>query len=403
MPRRICVFTGSRADYGLLYWLMKEIEADPRLTLQLLVSGSHLAPQFGETRRQIEADGFAIDAAVDMQLTDDAPVAIASSMALALKGCAEALDRLGPDLLVVLGDRYEALAAAEAAMLLRIPIAHIHGGEATEGAIDDAMRHAITKMAHLHFAAAEAYRQRIIQLGEQPDRVFTVGAPGLDHVVRTELLGRTDIESRLGFRWRDRNLLVTYHPVTIERASPAASVRRLCEALDHFPDLGIVLTKSNADTGGREINEQIDLYAAAHPGRVVAATSLGQQLYLSVMAQAEAVVGNSSSGIIEAPALGKPTVNIGTRQQGRVRAPSVIDCADETQAIVAAIERALSPQMLDLAARRVSPYGGGGASARIKNTLATVDLDHLLLKSFYTLPPVDPAGVPVAASAQSAR
>src|SRR5690242_5542578 len=246
MPRRICVFTGSRADYGLLSRLMREIEGDPRLDLQLLVSGSHLVREFGETRHQIEADGFAIDAEVDMLLASDQPVAVAKSMGLGLIGFAEALDRLKPDVLVVLGDRYEALAAAEAAMLLRLPIAHIHGGEATEGAIDDAIRHAITKMAHLHFAAAEPYRERIIQLGESPDRVFTVGAPGLDALAGTPLLAREALEHDLGFRFAVRNLLVTYHPATLDQTRPAASFRHLLDALDRFNDVGIVLTKSNA-------------------------------------------------------------------------------------------------------------------------------------------------------------
>jgi UDP-hydrolysing UDP-N-acetyl-D-glucosamine 2-epimerase len=386
MARKICVFTGTRAEYGSLYWLMKDMQADSRIDLKLLVSGSHLAPEFGETWRQITADGFSIDAKVDMQLTSDAPVAVAKSMALGLAGCAAALDRLKPDLLVVLGDRYEALAATEAALLLRIPIAHIHGGEATEGAIDDAIRHAITKMAHLHFAATEPYRARILQLGEAPERVFAVGAPGLDHVGNTKLLGRSELERELGFRLGARNLLVTYHPATLASASPAEACRRLLDALDRFPEVSVVITKSNADVGGRAINAAIDAYAGAREGRVLAVSSLGQQRYLSVMAQVDAVVGNSSSGIIEAPAMGKPTVNIGPRQQGRARAPSVIDCADDTDAIGSAIARALSPPAQATAARRESPYGPGGASKRIKDVLATVELEGLLAKAFYPRP-----------------
>jgi UDP-hydrolysing UDP-N-acetyl-D-glucosamine 2-epimerase len=385
VTRRICVFTGTRAEYGLLYWLMKEMQADPCIDLQLLVSGSHLASEFGETWRQIVADGFAIDAKVDMLLASDEPVAVAKSMALGLAGFAEALERLKPELLVLLGDRYEALAAAEAAMLLRVPIAHIHGGEATEGAIDDSIRHAITKMAHLHFAATELYRGRILQLGEAPERVFTVGAPGLDHIDLTKLIDRRELECELGFQFGDRNLLVTYHPATLDPANPAAAVRRLFDALDQMPGVRVIITKSNADVGGRVINAVIDDYAGQRPGLVLAVSSLGQQRYLSVMAQVDAVVGNSSSGIIEAPAMGKPTVNIGPRQQGRARAPSVIDCADDTDAIVAAIARALSPGAQATAARRESPYGTGGASKRIKNVLATVELDRLLAKRFHPL------------------
>jgi UDP-hydrolysing UDP-N-acetyl-D-glucosamine 2-epimerase len=383
VTRRICVFTGTRAEYGLLYWLLKEMQAEPRIGLQLLVSGSHLASEFGETWRQIVADGFAIDAKVDMLLASDEPVAVAKSMALGLAGVAEALDRLKPDLLVLLGDRYEALAAAEAAMLLRIPIAHIHGGEATEGAIDDSIRHAITKMAHLHFAATELYRERILQLGEAPERVFTVGAPGLDHIDNTKLIDRRELECDLGFQFGDRNLLITYHPATLDPASPAAAVRRLFDALGRMPEVRVIMTKSNADVGGRAINAMVDDYASQRPGRVLAVSSLGQQRYLSVMAQVDAVVGNSSSGIIEAPAMGKPTVNIGPRQQGRARAPSVIDCADDKDAIVAAIGCALSPAAQATAARRESPYGTGGASKRIKDVLATVELEGLLAKRFH--------------------
>jgi len=385
MARKICVFTGTRAEYGLLYWLLKEMQADPRIDLKVLVSGSHLEPEFGETWREIAADGFPIDAKVDMHLDSDAPVAVAKSMALGLAGCAETLDRLKPDLLVVLGDRYEALAVTEAALLLQIPIAHIHGGEATEGAIDEQMRHAITKMAHVHFAAAEPYRERIVQMGEAPERVFTVGAPGLDHIGNTKLLSRSELECKLGFRFSERNLLVTYHPATLDRANPVTSFQRLLDALDRLPEVNIVITKSNADVGGHAINAAIDTYAGERRERVLAVSSLGQQRYLSVIAQVDAVVGNSSSGIIEAPAMGKPTVNIGPRQQGRVRAPSVIDCADNTDAILAAIGCALSPAAQAIAAQRESPYGRGGASKRIKDVLATVELDFLLVKRFHRL------------------
>jgi len=385
MARKICVFTGTRAEYGLLYWLLKEMQADPRIDLKVLVSGSHLEPEFGETWREIAADGFPIDAKVDMHLDSDAPVAVAKSMALGLAGCAETLDRLKPDLLVVLGDRYEALAVTEAALLLQIPIAHIHGGEATEGAIDEQMRHAITKMAHVHFAAAEPYRERIVQMGEAPERVFTVGAPGLDHIGNTKLLSRSELECKLGFRFSERNLLVTYHPATLDRANPVTSFQRLLDALDRLPEVNIVITKSNADVGGHAINAAIDTYAGERRERVLAVSSLGQQRYLSVIAQVDAVVGNSSSGIIEAPAMGKPTVNIGPRQQGRVRAPSVIDCADNTDAILAAIGCALSPAAQAIAAQRESPYGRGGASKRIKDVLATVELDFLVVKRFHRL------------------
>lgn len=386
MPRSICVFTGSRAEYGLLTPLMAEIKADPRLELKLIVSGSHLSGEFGETWRNIDADGFKIDGMVDMQLDSDAPVAIAHSMARCLSGCADVLSQLSPDLLVVLGDRYEILAAAEAAMLLKIPIAHIHGGEATEGAMDDAIRHAVTKLASFHFPATEVYRQRIIQLGEHPDRVFATGAPGLDVIDTIEFMARAELEDELGFKFRPKNLLVTYHPETLDAVAPAEAVSQLFAALDSLPDIGVFVTKSNADIGGRGINQLVDEFAARNPDRVFSAASLGQVRYLSVMAQVDAVVGNSSSGIIEAPAIGKPTVNIGNRQRGRTRAPSIIDCDGDAQSIATAIGKALDSEMQAIARRRVSPYGRGGASAQIRKILATVDLAGILLKPFYTEP-----------------
>jgi UDP-hydrolysing UDP-N-acetyl-D-glucosamine 2-epimerase len=383
MPRKVCVFTGSRAEYGLLAPLMREIQSDPSLILQLVASGGHLVGEFGNTWREIEGDNFFIDAKVDMALGSDAPVDLAESMALCLAGCAKQFDRLTPDILIVLGDRYEALAAAEAAMMLRIPIAHIHGGEATEGAMDDAIRHAITKLSHLHFAAAEVYRERIMQMGEAPERVYTVGAPGLDQIEGCSRVDRVELERDLGFRFRDHNLLVTLHPATLEHADQVAAMRDLLAALDRFPDLGIVFTKSNADVDGRKINTLIDRYTMDNVGRVVAVASLGHRRYLSVMGLVDAVVGNSSSGIIEAPAMGKPTVNIGSRQKGRARAPSVLDCAPFPDAIAAAITRALSPEMQAIAMRKESPYGKGNASAKIKEVLATVSLEGLLTKSFF--------------------
>lgn len=381
MLRKVCVFTGSRAEYGLLAPLMREVQSDRRLQLRLIVSGSHLEPAFGETWREIVADGFAIDAKVDMKIGGDQPVEIAQSMARCLAGCAEALARISPDVLVLLGDRYEALAAAEAAMLLRIPIAHIHGGETTEGAIDDVIRHAITKLSHLHFVAAEEYRQCVVQLGEDPHRVFTVGAPGLDVIGEIALLGRAELEQDIGFHFANQNILVTYHPATLSDPDPSMGIKALFDALDEFSEFGVIITKSNADAGGRRINELIDEYASRNAGRVLAVASLGQRRYLSVMSEVDAVVGNSSSGIIEAPSMGKPTLNIGARQRGRARAPSVVDCTADTADIVAGLTKAVSSEMAVVAARKISPYSKGNASLTIKNMLAEVSLDGLLLKS----------------------
>jgi UDP-hydrolysing UDP-N-acetyl-D-glucosamine 2-epimerase len=383
--RKICIFTGTRAEYGLLYWLMRDIQDDPRLDLQVLVSGSHLASEFGTTWQQIEADGMPVSAKVDMKLDSDEPVAVAKSMALGLSGCAEALDKLKPDILVVLGDRYEALAAAEAALLLRIPIAHIHGGEASEGVFDEAMRHAITKLSHLHFTAAAPYRQRIIQMGEMPEHVHDFGAPGLDWISRSTFAGRTEFEKATGFELGAENLLVTYHPVTIDQDSIDKTADALLSALDRFPDVHVIFTKANADPGGRRINAQLESWVARNARRSVCVASLGQWLYLSAMSLCDAVVGNSSSGLIEAPAFGRPTVNIGARQAGRLRAPSVIDCELDANSIESAIRRALSSAMKDLAAQRENPYGAGNASARIKDVLASADPKSLLVKRFQPL------------------
>lgn len=383
--------TGTRAEYGLLYWLMKEIEADPDLDLQLAVTGMHLSPEFGLTYRRIEDDGFTIDAKVEMLLSSDTPVGIAKSTALGVAGFADALATLQPDLLVVLGDRFEIFAAAQAALIARIPIAHIHGGEITEGAIDDAIRHSITKMAHLHFVSAEPHLRRVVQLGEDPARVYNVGAPGIDNIRKLELLGREALEAALGIKLRPPVFLVTYHPVTLDRRSPAVAARALCDALSQR--LGtVIITKANADTGGRIISEVFDEFAARHTDRAVSITSLGQLRYLSAMSQADVVVGNSSSGLIEAPALKKATVNLGDRQRGRLKASSVIDCEEDAASIESALEEALSDDFRRKLANVASPYGDGGASNRIKDVLKTANLDGILMKSFYDVAGADPIG-----------
>ena len=383
--RKICVFTGARSEYGLLYWLLKDLEADPAVELQILVAGMHLAPEFGCTVTTIEEDGFTPAAKIDSLVSGDSPGAVATSLGLATIKLSQALESLAPNILVVLGDRYEALAAAQAAMVLRIPIAHLHGGEATEGLIDEAIRHSITKMAHLHFTAAEPYRRRVIQLGEQPDRVFQVGAPGLDNFRRLNLMDRTALENTLDFSFSNTVFLVTYHPVTLSAGSSEAATLALLAALDRFPLSSIVLTMANADPGGRQINGIIDEYAARNPSRVFAAASLGQVAYLSLMKLADVVIGNSSSGLVEAPAAGTPTVNIGPRQQGRLRAVSVIDCAEDAEAIAAAITRALTPEFQASAANADSPYGNGGASARVAEVLKNHPLDNVLTKRFYDI------------------
>jgi len=381
--RKICIVTGTRAEYGLLYWLMKEIQADPDLQLQLIATGMHLSPEFGLTYRTIEDDDFIIDAKVEMLLSSDTPVGIAKSIGLGVIGFADALERLQPDILVVLGDRYEILAATQAALVARIPVAHLHGGETTEGAIDENIRHAITKMSHLHFVAAEPYRTRVIQLGEHPDTVFNVGALGIENINRLSLLNRDQFQKSISFDIGETCFMVTYHPATLGSTSSRCAMQSLLDALDHYPDAKIIFTKPNSDTDGRIIGQMIDEYAAKNSGRVVAFTSLGQVRYLSALLLVDAVIGNSSSGLIEAPACHVPTVNIGDRQAGRLKSSSVIDCTESAEAIIAAVDTALSPQFRESAKQCTSPYGCGNSAALIRDYLKQAHLDTV--KRFFDL------------------
>ncbi|MGE5503037.1 MAG: UDP-N-acetylglucosamine 2-epimerase [Actinomycetota bacterium] len=382
--RRICIVTCTRAEYGLLHWLIKEVQAEPEFELQLVVGGTHLSPQYGNTVAEIERDGIPIAERVDMLVAGDTPEAAAHTAAKGLAGLGEALGRLKPHVVVLLGDRYEILAAALAATLHRIPIAHIHGGEATEGAVDDAIRHAVTKLAHLHFVAAEDYARRVIQMGEDPARVFNVGAPALDNLRRTPLPGRAELEAGLGMALASPLLMVTYHPVTL-RAGQAAAVAELLAALDTVPQATVVVTGTNADVGRDEVAALLADWAGRRQGPTLLVQSLGRVRYLGCVAIADAVVGNSSSGIIEAPALGVPTVNIGSRQQGRVRAQSVIDCGEDRGAIAAAIARALDPGFRASLAGMAYPFGDGSAARRMVEVLKTAPLDELLHKPFRNL------------------
>ncbi|WP_150046516.1 UDP-N-acetylglucosamine 2-epimerase [Methylomonas rhizoryzae] len=386
IPRKLCVITGSRAEYGLLYWLLREIVNDPDLQLQLVATGMHLSPEFGLTWQQIAADGFPINRKVEMLLSSDTPVGIAKALGLGVIGFADALADLQPDMLVVLGDRFEIFAAAQAALNLRIPIAHIHGGELTEGAVDDAIRHSLTKLSHLHFTAAEAYRQRVIQLGEQPERVFNVGALGLDNIRRLRLLSRRELEQSLDFKLGERNLLVTFHPTTLECDSAGEQFAQLLEALDRFEDAHIVFTHSNADADGRVIGKMINTYREHHPQRVTAFVSLGSLRYLSLLREVDAVVGNSSSGLLEAPALQTPTVNIGERQRGRLCAASVINCPPQADAIAGALRHVYS-ETRSWNSEIPHPYGNGDSAVQIKRILKDTPLESILMKRFFDLPP----------------
>jgi len=379
----VAVFTGTRAEYGLLYWLLKDIQADPELQLKLLVSGTHLSPEFGNTYTQIEADGFDINEKVEMLLSSDTPIGVAKSMGLAVIGYSDALSRMSPDVLVILGDRFEALAVAQTAMILRIPVIHLHGGEITEGAYDDAIRHAITKLSFLHCTSTNEYQQRVIQLGESPERVRNVGAIGLDHLLRSKMMPLIELEKSLNFSLSKPFLLVTYHPVTLANEAPEASFNALLSSLDDFPNYQVILTYPNADDGGRRIIPILETYATNQPERVLAIPSLGQLRYLSAVKHAAAVIGNSSSGIIEVPSFDVPTVNIGARQRGRLAAKSVINCTPDQTSISKAITCALERSYTSIGDKIINPYGQGDASSQIISWLKTAKLD--LMKTFYDL------------------
>ena len=384
-PRTICIVTGTRAEYGLLYWLMKEIQEDPDLELQIIATGMHLSPEFGLTYRQIEKDGFKINKKIEMLLSSDTPVGISKSMGLGMIGFAEAYADLKPDIIVLLGDRFEIFSAAAAAMIARIPIAHLHGGETTVGAFDEAIRHSITKMAHLHFTAAEEYRERVIQLGESPERVFNVGAIGIENIRKLPLLSRKDLEKEIGFSFGQQCILVTYHPVTLEQATAQIQFQNLVNAIDAIDGLHVIFTKANADTDGRIINQMIDEYVTTGKNTAISFTSMGQIRYLSAMKYVDAVVGNSSSGIVEAPSFKIPTVNIGDRQKGRVQTRSVINCAPTKDAIIQALKQALSPEFRQSIQGIINPYEKEDTARIIKEVIREKDLSGILKKEFYDI------------------
>lgn len=377
--RRVCVLTGSRAEYGLLRWVMLGLRDDPSFELQVLVTGAHLSEAHGSTCAEIEADGFAPLTRVDMALAGDDAVSLGEAAGRAVGGIARALADLAPDLLVVLGDRYEILAAALAATIARVPIAHLAGGDITEGAFDDAIRHALTKLSHLHFPTNQPAADRLLQMGEDPRNVHVVGSTAIDAIRRLTLLTRSELEADLGITLRTRNLLVTFHPVTLGPVSSKTQLGCLLDALEALgTDLGVIFTGSNADPEGQALNDTIRGWVSAHP-QARFFPSLGQRRYLSLLSQVDALVGNSSSGIYEAPAVGVPTVNVGERQAGRLRSGSVIDCRPETAAIAAALRRALD----DPPRSGVTPYGDGYAADRIVAVLRAIpDFAVLLHKRF---------------------
>mgnify|MGYP003109217255 CR=1 FL=1 len=382
--KKICVITGTRADYGLLRPLIERIERRVDLKLQLIATAMHLSPEFGMTINEIGADGFKVDKKIDCLLSSDSSVGISKSIGLAQISIAEALDELKPDSVVILGDRTEMLAAATAALIANIPIAHIHGGETTEGAYDEAIRHAITKMSYWHFTSTEVYRKRVIQLGEAPDRVYNVGAIGLDSIKQIKLLDKTDFEKSIDFKLNNPTALVTYHPVTLEDKSAEEQFKNILKALESRHDLNIIFTHANSDKGGRIINKMIFDYVSKNPDKSVHFKSLGQLRYLSALKHVNLVIGNSSSGIIEVPYFSIPTVNIGDRQKGRVHPLSVMNCNNDVIAIQEAIHLALSDKMKDKIKTQKQLYGMGKASHNIIEILSKENSIQLK-KKFYDL------------------
>ncbi|ABB43876.1 UDP-N-acetylglucosamine 2-epimerase [Sulfurimonas denitrificans DSM 1251] len=382
--RKICVVTGTRAEYGLLYWLMKEIQNDSELELQLIVTGMHLSPEFGLTYKEIEKD-FKIDKKIEMLLSSDTAVGISKSMGLAQISFAEAYEELKPDILVVLGDRYEIFSAVSAAMIARVPIAHLHGGESTEGAFDESIRHSITKMSHLHFTATEEYKKRVIQLGEQPKRVFNVGGMGIENIKRLKLLTKKEFEESINFKLNKKNILVTFHPVTLENSTAKEQFQELLDAIDELRDTNIIFTKANSDTDGRVINQMCDEYVTNNHHKSICFTSLGQLRYLSALQHVDAMIGNSSSGLAEAPSFKIGTINIGDRQKGRIQAKSVIDCEPIKSSISQAFKKLYTQEFQELLKNTANPYGDGCASIKIVKELKKLDLDNILKKLFYDL------------------
>jgi|APSaa5957512535_1039671.scaffolds.fasta_scaffold04466_5 GDP/UDP-N,N'-diacetylbacillosamine 2-epimerase (hydrolysing) len=384
MTRKICVVSSTRADYGLLRNVMGLIKRDEGLQLQVIATGTHMSPEYDLTYREIEGDGFDIDQKIEILLSSDTSVALTKSMGLALISFSEVIDKIKPDLILVLGDRFEILAVVIAAMMARMPIAHISGGEITEGAYDDAIRHSITKMSHLHFVGANEYYDRVVQLGEQPTNIFQVGGMGVDNISKMSLLDRNDLEKSLGIKFFEKNLLITYHPVTLEKSTSAEDMQELLQALSGLDSTRLIFTMPNADTDSRVLFDMIKDFATKHSNAVVY-TSLGYLRYLSCIKYVDGVVGNSSSGLTEVPSFCKGTINVGDRQRGRLKAESVIDCATNKESILNAIKYLYSSDFQSSLSSVSNPYGNGGAAEKIVNVLKNHPLDSIVKKQFYDL------------------
>ncbi len=385
MKRKICIITGTRAEFGLLFWLMKFLKEDATNSFQLIVTGMHLSPEFGLTFKEIEKAGFIINKKIEILLSSDTAIGVSKSIGLAQISFAEAFNELQPDLIIVLGDRFEIFAAATAAMIARIPIAHIHGGESTEGVIDESIRHSITKMSQLHFTATEKYRKRVIQLGENPAMVFNVGSPGLDNINSLKLLSKKEFEKSINFKLNKKNILITFHPVTLEDNTSEFQFDNLLKAIDDLKETNFIFTKPNADTDGRIIIGKIDEYVAKNKHKACSFISMGQLRYLSALQHVDVVLGNSSSGLTEAPSFKIATINIGDRQKGREKANSVIDCTPKITDIRKAVHKAFSLEFKKQLSVVVNPYGESGASKKIKKIITSIDLTNIIKKSFYDI------------------
>ncbi len=385
--KHVCVVTGTRAEYGLLRWLMEDLRGASDFRLSIIATGTHLSPEFGYTIKEIESDGFVVDKKVEMLLSCDTASGIAKSVGIGVLGIADAVHDLKPDVVVLLGDRYELLSAAIACLIAGIPIAHIHGGEITEGAFDESIRHTITKMSYLHFVAAEPYRRRVIQLGEDPSRVFLVGGLGVDAITRCPLMTRGELENSLSFSLGNRNLLITFHPVTLDEIPSDEQLSALLAVLSSLDDTRLLFTLPNADTNNARLTQLIKDFCSNH-SNAIAFSSLGQRRYFSCMKHFDGVVGNSSSGLLEAPSFRTGTVNIGARQAGRLRAASVIDCDATFDSIASALSTLFCDEFQKSLSSVINPYGEGGASGEIVRILRNLDTTVGVKKVFFDLPDI---------------
>lgn len=383
--RKVLVVTGTRAEYGLMRWVLQYLHDDSEIELQIVATGMHLSPEFGLTYKTIIEDGFVISRKIEMLLSSDTSIGLSKSMGLGMISFSEVYSDLNPDIVLVLGDRFEIFSAVSSAMVSRIPVAHIHGGEATEGLVDEAIRHSITKMSHVHFTATEAYRDRVIQLGEQPDKVFCTGTPGLDNISNLSLYNKVEFEKSINFNIGEKCFLVTFHPVTLENGTSANQFDELLKAIEYFKDFKVIFTLPNADTDGRIVIEKIQRYVSLNSKEAIAFTSLGQIRYLSALKYVSMVIGNSSSGLTEVPSFKIPTINIGDRQKGRIKAESVIDCLPLKEEIIKSISLGLSVEFQAKLLNIQNPYGNGGASKKIVEILKNIDLKDLLKKKFYNI------------------